>query len=604
MLSSRFQSFSETGGPAHVAERLELLRGELARGDLEGFLVPRADRHQNEYVPPAEERLAWLTGFSGSAGLAVALTDKCALFVDGRYTIQAAEQTDTRLVDIVHLIDNPPTKWLAQTIKSGDRIGYDPWLHTPDSVKRFSDACKAAGASLVAVESNPIDAQWSDRPAEPLAPIVIHPRSLAGESVASKFARVRKALGDADGVLVSDAHNVAWAFNIRGGDVAYTPLPLAFAYIGKQEKPTLFVDDGKLAPQVRKKLAEFSELAAPETLASFVADLARANQRVSFDNATGPAALTQAFEAAGGKPVVAADPVSLLKARKNAVELAGMEAAHIRDGAAIVRFLAWFDAEAPKGKVTEISAATQLEKFREATGELKDLSFPSISAASAHAAMPHYRVSEASDVKVGRGFYLIDSGAQYRDGTTDITRTISVGAVSRDMRDKYTRVLKGHIAIARALFPVGVTGAQIDGFARRALWEAGVDYDHGTGHGVGAYLSVHEGPQRIAKTGTVALEPGMIVSNEPGYYFIGKFGIRIENLVVVEEKTIAGAERKMLGFKTITLAPIDTRAVEVGLLDDVERRWLNAYHAQVRKTLAPLVDRATRVWLTKATKAI
>ncbi len=600
---ARFQSFAEIGGPAHAPERIAALRAELERGGLAGFLVPRSDKHQNEYVPPSDERLMWLTGFSGSAGLAVVLAQKAALFVDGRYTVQSAAQTDAGVIEVVHLADATPSAWLAGAAKSGDRIGYDPWLHTPDGVKRFREALAPVGASLTPVEANPIDALWTDRPAEPLAPVVIHPASLAGESAAKKLARVQAAI-DADGLLVSDAHNVAWAFNIRGHDVAHTPLPLAFAFVPKSGEPTLFVDDRKLSPAVRKNLTAMAALAEPAALIGFVEALGRAGKKIAFDSATSPALLAQTLEGAGGAASVAADPITRMKAAKNAVELAGTAEAHLRDGAAMTRFLAWFDGAAAKGGVSEISAAVMLERMRAETGKLVDISFPSISAAGANAAMPHYRVSEASNARVGRGFYLIDSGGQYRDGTTDITRTISVGAPSREMKDRYTRVLKGHIAIARAVFPSGTTGAQLDAFARRALWQAGLDFDHGVGHGVGVFLSVHEGPQRIAKTGTVALEPGMIVSNEPGYYAAGRFGIRIENLVVVEPREIAGGERAMLGFRTISLAPIDLRAVEHKLIDVDEIAWINAYHAELRRRLLPLLDRATRAWLTRATARI
>ncbi len=600
---ARFQSFAEIGGPAHGAERIAALRAELERRGLAGFLVPRADKHQNEYVPPSDERLMWLTGFSGSAGLAIVLAEKAALFVDGRYTVQAAAQADASVIEVQHLADTTPTAWLAGAVKSGDRIGYDPWLHTPDSVKRFRDALAPVGASLTPVEANPIDALWSDRPAEPLAPVVIHPASLAGESASKKLARVQTAI-DADGLLVSDAHNVAWAFNIRGHDVAHTPLPLAFAFVPKSGEPTLFVDARKLSAAVRNKLTAIAALAEPATLIGFVEALGRAGKKIAFDAATSPALLPQTLEGAGGAASVAADPITLMKAAKNAVELAGTAEAHLRDGAAMTRFLAWFDGAAAKGGVSEISAAVMLERLRAETGELEDISFPSISAAGANAAMPHYRVSEASNAKVGRGFYLIDSGGQYRDGTTDITRTIAVGAPSREMKDRYTRVLKGHIAIARAIFPLGTTGAQLDSFARRALWGAGLDFDHGVGHGVGVFLSVHEGPQRIAKTGTVALEPGMIVSNEPGYYAAGRFGNRNENVVVDEPREIAGGERAMLGLRTISLAPIDLKAVEPKLIDADEIAWINGYHAEVRRRLAPLLDRTTRAWLTRATARI
>ncbi len=451
---------------------------------------------------------------------------------------------------------------------------------------------------------NPIDAIWSDRPGPPLAPIRIHPDRLAGERVGAKLKRVGAALKDADGLLVSDAHNVAWLFNIRGGDVAHTPLPLAFAFAPREGRPTLFVDGRKLADTVRARLGRFAEIAPPEALVPFVAARGAAGARVVFDAATAPARLAQALEAAGGKPIVRADPISRMKAVKNAVELAGTRAAHIRDGAALTGFLAWFDAEAPSGALTEIDAAAALETFRRDTGALKDVSFPSIAAAGPHAAIAHYRVSDASNLAIGRGLFLIDSGGQYEDGTTDITRTVAVGRPSAELRDRFTRVLKGHIAIARAIFPKGTTGGQLDTLAREALWRAGLDFDHGTGHGVGVYLSVHEGPQRLSKTDSTVLEPGMILSNEPGYYAAGRFGIRIENLVVVREVAVAGADRPTLGFETISFAPIDLRLVDNKLMSREEIAWLNAYHAETRAKLAPLVDPATGKWLKAATRRV
>jgi Xaa-Pro aminopeptidase len=602
--TSLFQTFRDIGGPKHCAERIEALRHELEKRDLRGFLVPRSDRHQNEYVPPAEERLLWLTGFSGSAGFAIVLRDRAALFVDGRYTIQAAAQIDSAVLDLKHIAQTTPAAWLSKYLKRDDRIGFDPWLHTPETIERFSQACLAAGATLSPVDANPIDAIWSDRPPAPLAPIVIHPIKLAGESSSSKLSRAQDKIASWDGLIVSDPHNAAWLFNIRGHDVAHTPLPLSFAYVPKSGPPTLFVDGRKLSTSARARLSAVCALSEPQGLLSFVEELGRKAGRIALDAATCPAILKHVLEANGGVGVLVPDPITLLKARKNAVELAGTAQAHLRDGAALVGFLEWFDRNAPRGTVTEISAAIELERFRRATGALEDISFPTISAAGPHAAMPHYRVSETSNAMVGRGFFLIDSGGQYRDGTTDITRSICVGAASGEMRDRFTRVLKGHIAVARATFPVGTTGAQLDSFARRALWAAGLDFDHGTGHGVGVYLSVHEGPQRIAKTGAVPLEPGMIVSNEPGYYAVGRFGIRIENLVVVERRKIAGAEREMLGFRTLSLAPIDTRAVNPRLLEPAEKEWLNAYHSRVRQALSPLLDRSTRAWLTKATRKI
>ena len=598
------QSFAEHGGPAHGAERVKALRAELAARGLAGFVAPRADEHQNEYVPAGAERLLWLTGFSGSAGIAIVLEDKAALFVDGRYAVQAPAQVDGSVFTVLSVLDDPPMAWIEANLMAGARLGYDPWLHTPDMVERLSKACRAAGGELVAVESNPIDAIWRGRPEPPLGAVSAHRPRLAGETTTSKLAGVRAALGTSEGLVISDPHNVAWLFNIRGADVAHTPLPLSFAFLPREGRPTLFIDARKLSNTMRERLSEAAEVEEPGRLVALIAGLGAERRRVAFDAATAPARLTQALEAAGGVAAVGLDPIALMKAAKNKAELAGARAAHVRDGAAITNFLAWFDREAPKGKLTEIGAAQALETFRRETGALKDISFPTISAAGPHAAIPHYRVSEASNLKIGRGIFLIDSGGQYEDGTTDITRTISVGRPSAEMRDRFTRVLKGHIAIARAVFPKGTSGAQIDAFARAALWRAGLDFDHGTGHGIGSYLSVHEGPQRIAKTGTVALAPGMIVSNEPGYYAPGKFGIRIENLLVVEDRAIAGAERKMLGFETISFAPIDMRLIEPKLLDREEIAWLNAYHAKTRTLLTPLVASETRAWLKEATRRV
>jgi Xaa-Pro aminopeptidase len=599
-----YQSFAEIGGPAYGAARVAALRAELASRGLAGFVVPRADEHQNEYVPPGAERLMWLTGFSGSAGLAIVLGDKAALFVDGRYTLQAPAQVDGSVFAVKHVVNAPPSAWIEANLGADGKLGYDPWLHTPEAVERLAKACRAAGGELAAVETNPIDAIWTDRPGSPLAPIHAHPERLAGERAAAKLKRVGEALKGADGLLVSDAHAVAWLFNIRGGDVAHTPLPLAYAYAPREGRPTLFVDGRKLNDAVRARLDRLVDVAPPDALVSFVAALGAAGARIVFDAATAPARLTQALEAAGGKAIVKADPIARMKAVKNAVELAGTRAAHIRDGAALSRFLAWFDAEAPRGKLTEIDAAAALETFRRDTGALKDVSFPTIAAAGPHAAIAHYRVSEASNLGIDRGLFLIDSGGQYEDGTTDITRTISVGRPSAELRDRFTRVLKGHIAIARAIFPRGTTGGQLDTLAREALWRAGLDFDHGTGHGVGVYLSVHEGPQRLSKTDSTVLETGMILSNEPGYYAEGRFGIRIENLVVVEERAIAGADRPTLGFETISFAPIDLRLVEKKLMNRAEIAWLDAYHSKTRAKLSPLVDPATRKWLREATRRI
>ncbi len=562
------------------------------------------DRHQNEYVPPSEERLAWLTGFTGSAGLAIVLQDRAILFVDGRYTIQVREQVDLKVVEPVALTTTSPEKWLEGNLHTGAKLGYDPWLHTPGQIERYEKAVKAAGAELVAVEKNPIDAIWAERPQPPHGAVKRHPPKLAGESAKKKLARVTTALGKADALLISDPHAVAWVFNIRGQDVDHTPLPLAFALITRDGPPRLYIEAAKLNSNVRAYLEEHTEIADPAALEDDLTRLGIETKRVLFDAATVPAKLTRLLKEAGGTADVGADPIALMKARKNPAELEGTRAAHLRDGIAIVRFLRWFSEEAAHGGLTEIAAAQALETFRRETGLLKDVSFPTISAAGPNSAIPHYRVTEATNRKIKRGIFLVDSGAQYEDGTTDITRTLAVGAPTQEMRDRFTRVLKGHIAIARALFPQGTSGAQIDAFARLPLWQAGLDFDHGTGHGVGSYLSVHEGPQRISKLSNVALEPGMILSNEPGYYKAGHFGIRIENLVVVTPIKIKGAERDTLGFKTITFAPIDLALVEPKLLDRNEIAWLDAYHAKVRKLISPHLDRGEREWLKQATQPI
>jgi Xaa-Pro aminopeptidase len=603
MFDSLYQDFAEKADPSLGAPRLKRLRSSLRVAKLDGFLVPRADAHQNEYVAPSEERLAWLTGFTGSAGFAIVLRDRAALFVDGRYTLQAREQVDAEAFAIAPLDQTPPAEWLAQNAKKKARIGYDPWLHTPAQIARYEAAAQRAGAELIAADANPIDALWSDRPAPPRGAVALHPAKNAGEKAEKKLVRIREAFAE-DAFLISDPHDLAWAFNLRGADLGHTPVALGYALIFREGRPKLFLAAEKLGARVAKTLAALADLAEPDSLPDALADLGRNKRAILFDSATAAAALTRMAGAAGARVELSPSPIALMKARKNAAELDGARAAHLRDGAALTRFLCWFDAEAPKGKLTEISAALALEAFRRETGALKDLSFPTISAFGPHAALPHYRVTENSDARIGKGVYLVDSGAQYLDGTTDVTRTVTIGAPSKAFVDAYTRVLKGHIAIARAVFPRGTVGAQLDALARLPLWRAGLDFDHGVGHGVGSYLSVHEGPQRISKMGAVALEPGMILSNEPGYYREGAFGIRIENLVTVETRSIGGAERDMLGFETLTLAPIDTRPVNAAMLDADEKDWLNAFHARVRKILSPLLTPKERAWLKRATAPV
>ena len=606
-MSSRFQTFDDGGDPAEGAARIAKLRTELTRRGLQGFVVPRADEHQSEYVPKNAERLAWLTGFTGSAGTAVILLEAAALVVDGRYALQAPEQVDTTVITPVPLAETTVGAWIEAHLPKGACLGYDPWLHTAAAVKKLQKAAENAGGSAVPVDMNPVDVIWVDRPLPPSAPVRAHPVELAGESSEDKLARIREKLGkDKVGALVvSDPHNLAWTFNIRGGDVAHTPLPLGYAVIPEDGRPTVFLDPAKMTNEAGAALGAVADIAGPEALADALDRLAKDKAKIRIDSATGAVALVRRVEEAGGSADVGPDPIGLMKAVKNAAEIAGARAAHARDGAAVTRFLAWLAQEGASGRLSEIDAVEQLERLRAETGLLKDVSFPTIAGAGPNGAIVHYRVSRTTNRRLRAGeLFLIDSGAQYEDGTTDITRTVAVGEPNAEMRDRFTRVLKGHIAIARAVFPKGTSGAQIDGFARLALWEVGLDFDHGTGHGVGSYLSVHEGPQRISKLGATALEPGMILSNEPGYYKAGAYGIRIENLVLVEPRAIEGAEREMRGFETLTLAPFDRTLIDVSLLTPAEIAWIDAYHARVRQTLSPLVDDETRAWLDEATRPI
>jgi Xaa-Pro aminopeptidase len=608
MFEARFQSFEDTDARAATAPRLAALRSELARRGLDGMVVPHADRQQNEYVPPSEQRLAWLTGFTGSAGVAIVLADRAALFVDGRYTLQAGEQVDAALFVLQHLTETPPESWLEANLPRGAKLGFDPWLHTTDNAEKLAQACAAAGASLVALDSNPIDAIWTDRPPPPLGPVTLHALEFAGEAAAAKLARVQAEIekARADALVVSDPQAVAWTFNIRGSDVAHTPLPLALAIIPKEGRPTLYIDGRKLTHAVRSALEEVTDVREPAEFEPALSALAARGATVRLDQATAADALFRIVTTAGGRAIRGTDPIALMKAVKNAAEIAGARAAHQRDGAAVVRFLAWFDREAPQGRLTEIDAVAALESFRRDTGRLKDISFPTIAGAGPNGAIVHYRVTRRSNRRIAPGeLFLIDSGGQYEDGTTDITRTVAVGTPTEEMRDRFTRVLKGHIAIATARFPDGTTGAQLDSFARRFLWAAGLDFDHGTGHGVGSYLSVHEGPARISKLGTTALKRGMILSNEPGYYKAGAYGIRTENLVLVTEAPpVAGAEKPLNAFETLTLAPVDRRLIAPELMTDEEIRWLDDYHARVREALSPLVEEATRAWLAEATRPV
>jgi len=589
------------------ADRLKALREQLKAEKLDGFVVPLTDEHMSEYVGSYAQRLAWLTGFQGSAGSAVVLPEEAAIFVDGRYTLQVRQQVSATEWSYQSVPETSTTDWLKEHAPEGARIGYDPWLHTRDWVKKAKEALASRGAELVPVDRNPIDEIWTDRPEASKAHLIVQPDQYAGKSAAEK----RTEIGDwltkqhADAAVLSALDSIAWAFNIRGADVTHTPVALAYALVHADGTADLFVASEKIGPDVRQHLGNGVRLHERAEFENALAELK--DKTVVVDPERAVAAIFEALEKAGAKILPMRDPTILPKALKNPAEIAGQKAAQERDGAVISRFLRWIDEEAPKGDVDELKASDHLEALRRENPELRDLSFDSISGAGPNGAIVHYKSSEKTNRKLEKGtLYLIDSGGQYVDGTTDITRTVPIGEPTAEMRDRFTRVLKGHIAIATAVFPKGTRGSQLDSFARRPLWEAGLDYAHGTGHGVGSFLAVHEGPQRISPVGSAQsggdepLQAGMIISNEPGYYKTGEYGIRIENLVLVVPREIEGAEKEMLGFETLTFAPIDRRLIDVEMLEPEELVWLNCYHAHVLARIAPNLKGADLEWLQQA----
>ncbi|WP_066587008.1 aminopeptidase P family protein [Sphingomonas pruni] len=586
------------------ADRLSALREQLKRDRLDGFVVPLTDEHMSEYVGAYAQRLGWLTGFQGSAGTAVVLPAEAAIFTDGRYTLQVREQVDGDHWQFVGVPETSVSDWLGRHAGQGARIGYDPWLHTSSWVKEAERALAAKGATLVAVDTNPVDAVWPDRPAPSDARLVVQPDALAGKSSAEKRADIVDWLGEqqADAVVLSALDSIAWTLNVRGADVDRTPVALAYAIANADGTVDLYVAPEKMSEEVAAHLGNAVRVHDRADFAPALA--AYSGKRVAADPERAVAAIFDGLQRGGATVLALRDPVVLAKAIKNPAEAAGHRAASVRDGAALTRFLKWCEETLPKGTETELSAAAKLQELREATGLLKDLSFDTISATGPHGASPHYRVDEESNLKIEQGqLYLVDSGGQYADGTTDVTRVVPVGEPTPEMRDRFTRVLQGHIALATAVFPEGTNGGQLDSFARRPLWEAGLDFAHGTGHGVGSYLAVHEGPQRIAKPNypgggpAEPLRPGMIISNEPGYYKAGEYGIRIENLVLVERRDIAGAEQPMMGFETLTFAPIERRLIEPAMLTRAERAWLDAYHGRVLDVLGPELTAEERAWL-------
>ncbi len=589
--------------------RLTALRDQLKSDELDGFVVPICDEHMSEYVGDYAQRLAWVSGFQGSAGAGVVLADHAAVFIDGRYTLQVRAQVDGAFWDYVSTPASSPTLWLSEHAPEGGRIGYDPWLHTKAWVEATTRALAARGATLVAVETNPVDKVWTDRPAPSPAKMTVHADQYAGRSSAEKRQDVADWLSerDLDATIVSALDSIAWTFNIRGSDVSRTPVALSYAVLNSDATADLYVEAEKVDDDVRAHLGNGVRL---HTRADFAPALAKmTGKRFAVDPDRAVSSIFGALAAGGADIVELRDPTVLAKALKNPIEQAGHRAAQKRDGAALTRFLHWFSVEAPKGAQDELSAAAKLQSFREASGKLKDLSFDTISGAGPNAAICHYRVDETSNLPITpSSIYLVDSGGQYFDGTTDVTRTVWVGPgdPTAEMKDRFTRVLKGHIALARAVFPVGTRGTQLDTLARQYLWAAGVDYAHGTGHGVGSFLAVHEGPQRIAtsaggQAGTEEpLHAGMFISNEPGYYKAGHYGIRIENLVLVEPRDIPGAEGHYLGFETLTFAPIDRTLVDTDLMTRDELRWWDDYHAQVMAVVGPQLEGDALAWMADA----
>jgi len=562
----------------HRETPLAALRGELARRKLDGFIVPHGDEYQNEYLPPCAERLAWLTGFTGSAGLALVLGREAAFFTDGRYSLQAQAEVNGGDFTLRHITEGPPADWLAGRLKAGQKLGYDSWLHTPDDLARYGRVVSKAGAMLVPCQSNPLDEAWTDQPQPPKAPVVPFDIAHAGKPSADKRRELGAALkkAGAGAAVITAPDSIAWLLNIRGGDVAHTPLPLSYAILMADGAVELFLDPAKISPGLCDHLGAEIALHGPDDFGPALDRLAGAGEPVAADPGRSAAWVFDRLKAAGVEIRKCEDPCQLPKALKNDTECTGIRAAHLRDGAALTRFLAWLSDAAPGGTVSELAAADHLETLRRESDLLRDLSFPTISGSGPNGAIVHYRVTPENDRMLIPGdLYLVDSGGQYLDGTTDVTRTVFIAGEgarpSAEQCDRFTRVLKGHIALASARFPTGTVGSALDALARKSLWAAGLDYDHGTGHGVGCYLGVHEGPQRISKIpNKVALGPGMVISNEPGYYRSGKYGIRIENLVLVCAADMAGGERDMLGFETLTRAPIDRDLIDLDLMSTDE----------------------------------
>ena len=590
------------------SSRLDALRNECAKSGFDGFLVPMADEYQSEYVPASAQRIAFLSGFTGSAGFIAVLKDKAAFFTDGRYTLQASQQIPSDLYTVHDSAVKSPVAWLSENASPQMKIAYDPWLHTAESVERLKKTLSKTGVELVPVEKNLVDAIWQDRPSPPKAPIYAYDITYAGKSSSDKRALLAEDLKKQKlaAAVITDTTSIAWLLNIRGGDVANTPLPLSFAILYATGKVKWFVDPAKITGGLEENLGTQVEIEDPLQFPHALDRLCHETLPTRIDPTESASWIVDRLKSTSTKLDLGADPSLLPKACKNAVELEGMRSAHRRDGAALVKFFAWLEQELLKAPVTELSAEEQLASFRSANNLYRGPSFDTISGAGGHGAIIHYRATQTTNRTLESGqLFLLDSGGQYLDGTTDVTRTVAIGAPTAEMRDRFTRVLKGHIALAAIRFPEGTTGADLDILARQFLWAAGLNYNHGTGHGVGSYLGVHEGPQAISKRNTVPLKPGMVLSNEPGYYKAGHYGIRIENLqTVIEHVELNSAEHKIFGFETLTLVPIDRRLIDASMLTEQEKAWLNNYHARVRETLRPMVDQTSAKWLIEATKSL
>jgi Xaa-Pro aminopeptidase len=607
-----FQTYEPAQGGSESGERIAGLRALMARAGIDALLVPHTDEYNNEYLPACAERLAFVTGFTGSAGTAVVARTSAALFVDGRYILQAPRQVDTGIFEVLQVGQAKVGEWLAKALKPGAVVGFDPRLHGPAGVDELAEELAPKRIKLKPLASNPVDRLWGKaRPAPPQGAVTVHPLKYAGKSAEDKLAEIQATLkkDGQDAVVLTFPPSICWLFNIRGSDVVHNPVAMAFAIVPVSGKAELFIDPAKIGREAKAHLAPVAKLSAPAALGERLTALKKAGKTIRLSPAT-PLWFYGRLKGSKARVVRASDPCILPQARKNAAEIRGTRAAHKRDGAAMARFLAWLDREAQSGptagRIDEISASSKLEEIRAGTQALKEISFDTISGSGPNGAIVHYRVNTATNRALKPGeLYLVDSGAQYLDGTTDVTRTVAIGTPTREMQERFTLVLKGHIAIATARFPKGTRGIDLDPFARRALWEAGLDFDHGTGHGVGSYMCVHEGPQSISRGGMATLEPGMIVSNEPGYYKKGAYGIRIENLVLVTEPhKVPGGERELMGFETLTLVPIDRRLVVPEMLSAAELDWLNAYHARVREEIGPELGPDDRAWLEQATATI